>query len=63
MELLWYVGQVEARLGMFRNIPLTWKSFWAHPMVVLGDVGQVEARFGQFGDSVKLDARQVHSLC
>jgi hypothetical protein len=41
------VGQVEARLGMFRNIPLTWKSFWAHPMVVLGDVGQVEARFDQ----------------
>jgi hypothetical protein len=72
MELLRYVGQVEARLGMFGdsvhlgckigawfvpNIPQTWKSFWAHPMVVLGDVGQVEARFGQFGDSVKLDAR------
>jgi hypothetical protein len=39
------------------NIPQTWKSFWAHAMVVLVDVGQVEARFGQFGDSVKLDTR------
>jgi hypothetical protein len=28
------------------NIPQTWKSFWAHPTVVLVDVSQVEARFG-----------------
>jgi hypothetical protein len=33
------------------------KSFWSHPMVLLGDVGQVEARFGLFGDSVNLSAR------
>jgi class 3 adenylate cyclase len=31
-------------------------------MVLLGDVGQVEACFGPFGDSVNLDARQVHGL-
>jgi hypothetical protein len=39
------------------NVPRAWKSFWAHPMVLLGDVGQVEAYFGPFGDSVKLGAR------
>ena len=32
------------------------KSFWAHPMVLLGDVSHVEACFGPFGDSVNLDA-------
>jgi hypothetical protein len=39
------------------NMPQIWKSFWAHPMVVLVDVGQVEGRFDQFGDCVNLDAR------
>jgi hypothetical protein len=28
------------------NVPWSWKSFWAHPMVLLGDVYQVEAPFG-----------------
>jgi hypothetical protein len=31
-------------------------------MVLLGDVGHVESCFGLFGDSVSVDARQVHSL-
>jgi hypothetical protein len=31
-------------------------------MVLLGDVGQEEARFILFGDSVNLDAREVHGL-
>jgi hypothetical protein len=26
------------------NVPRAWKSFWAHPMALLGDIGQVEAR-------------------
>jgi hypothetical protein len=39
------------------NIPQTWKSFWAHLMVVLVDVSQVDARFRQFGDNVNLDER------
>ena len=38
------------------NVPLAWKSFWAHLMVLLGDVSDVEARFGPFGDSVNLNA-------
>ena len=31
-------------------------------MELLGDVGQVEYRFFPFGDSVSVDARQVHCL-
>ena len=33
------------------------KSFWTHPMVLLGDKSQVEACFSPFGGSVNLDAR------
>jgi hypothetical protein len=36
------------------SVPQAWKSFWAHPMVHLGDVGQGKACFGPFGDSVNL---------
>jgi hypothetical protein len=32
-------------------------------MILLCDVGQVEARFGPFGDSVNINAREVHFLC
>ena len=38
------------------NVPRPWKSFWAHPMVLLANVGQEEAHFDLFGDSVILDA-------
>jgi hypothetical protein len=38
------------------------KSFWAHPMELLGDLGQIEACFGSFGDSANLDARHGHGL-
>jgi hypothetical protein len=37
--------------------PQAWKSFWAHPMELLGDIGQLDARFSLFGDSVTLDTR------
>ena len=36
--------------------------FGQHLMVPLGDVAQVEAHFSPFGDSVNLDAREVHGL-
>jgi hypothetical protein len=39
------------------NVQLARKSFWAHPMELLGDVGKMESRFGLFGDSANLDAR------
>jgi hypothetical protein len=38
------------------NVPWAWKSFWAHPMLLLGDVCQVEVHFGLFGDSINLGA-------
>jgi hypothetical protein len=39
------------------NVPWAWRSFWAHPKVLIGDVGQVEGRFGPFGYSINLSAR------
>ena len=39
------------------NVPRPWKSFWAHPKVLLANVGQEEARFNPFGDSVNLGTR------
>jgi hypothetical protein len=37
--------------GFALNVPRSWKSFSAHPMVLRGDVGQVEAPFALFGES------------
>jgi hypothetical protein len=39
------------------NVPLAQKSFWTHPMVLLGDEAHVEAYLGLFGDSANLEAR------
>jgi hypothetical protein len=39
------------------NVPQTQKSFWTHPMVLLGDESQVEAQFSPFGDSANLNAK------
>jgi hypothetical protein len=39
------------------NVPWARKSFWAHPMELVGDMGQLEALFGLFKDSVNLSAR------
>jgi hypothetical protein len=33
------------------------KSFWTHPMVLLGDEAQVYAHFSPFGDCSNLDTR------
>jgi hypothetical protein len=49
---------VQDRCVVFVPIaPEAQKSFWTHPMVLLGDDAQVEAHFGLFGDSANLDAR------
>jgi hypothetical protein len=56
----WSACKIGARFAT--NVPRARKSFWAHPIVLLGDVGQVKARFGPFGDSVKLGARLVYGL-
>jgi len=39
------------------NVPYARKSFWMHPMELLGDVGYVESHFFPFGDSVSVSAR------
>jgi hypothetical protein len=39
------------------NIPQAQKSFWMHPMEILGDVGHMDSHFGLFGDSVSVGAR------
>jgi hypothetical protein len=39
------------------NVMWAQKSFWTHPMELLGDVSHVESRFGPFGDSVCTGAR------
>ena len=36
------------------NVPEAQKSFWMHPIVLLGDEAQVEARFSLCGDVVIL---------
>jgi hypothetical protein len=38
------------------------KSFWTHPMVLIGDEAQVDACFVLFGDCANLDARLVYGL-
>ena len=39
------------------EIPQPQKSFWTHPMELLGEEAQVESRFSLFGDSANVDAR------
>jgi hypothetical protein len=39
------------------NGPRARKTFWVHPMVLLGDVCHVEAHFYLFGDCVNLESR------
>jgi hypothetical protein len=33
------------------------KSFWTHPMELLGELGHVESHFDPFGDGVSVGAR------
>ena len=39
------------------NVPSAQKSFWTHPMVLLGDEAQAEDHFYPFGDGANLEAR------
>ena len=44
-------------MELLGDVPLDQKSFWTHPMELLGDVGHVESHFIPFGDSVSVGAR------
>jgi hypothetical protein len=48
---------IQNRCMVALNVPQALKSFWTHPMELLGDVGHVESRFGLFGDSASVSAR------
>jgi hypothetical protein len=39
------------------NVPQALKSFWMHPMTLLGDVGHVESHFSPLGNSVSVGVR------
>ena len=58
---------VGARLvpGLRQTYHRLRKSFWTHPMVLLGDEAQVVARFGPFRDSIILmqDRCMVYTEC
>jgi hypothetical protein len=72
MLLLGDEAQVEARFSPFRDsanivarlvhdLHRTYhrlrKSFWMHPIELLGDMGHVESHFGPFGGIVSVSAR------
>jgi Cu/Ag efflux pump CusA len=48
---------VSVQIGARFAPNISQKSFWTHPMVLLGDEAQVDARFSLFGDSAHLNAR------
>jgi hypothetical protein len=60
-RLKWKIVSVRFEI-MLNLIQLARKSFWMHPIELLGDVGHVESRFGLFGDSDSFGAREVHGL-
>jgi hypothetical protein len=47
----------QDRYTVAQNVPKAWKSFWMHPIELLGDVAQVESHFGLFRDGVSLGVR------
>jgi hypothetical protein len=58
-SLFWYVSRLcyyWRNLGAWfaQNVPWARKSFWTHPMELLGDLGHVESRFG--ADTVSVGA-------
>ena len=47
-------NSAQDRCTFAPNVPREWKSFWAHPIVLLANGGQEEARFDPFGDSIRV---------
>jgi hypothetical protein len=72
MVLLVYEARVKTHFGPFgdsANLDTrwvhglrqmyhqAWKSFWTHPMELLGEMGYVESRIGLLGDGVSVGVR------
>ena len=49
--------KTQDRCKFAPNVHWSRKSFWTHPMELLGDVVHVESHFVLFGDSVSVGAR------
>jgi Fe-S-cluster-containing dehydrogenase component len=60
-SLFWFIWRLlilaQDRCMVCADCARAWKSFWPHPMELVGNVGQMEAHFSLFGDNVNLDAR------
>jgi hypothetical protein len=55
LEIVLILRQDRCSVCTERTIPS--KSFWRHPMVLLGDEAKEKARFSSFGDSINLNTR------
>jgi hypothetical protein len=62
---IWRQCQFRCKIGarFVPNLPYAQKSFWTHPIELLGDVGYVESCFSLFGDTISVGARQGHGFC
>jgi hypothetical protein len=60
MRLKWKLVSIRLEIVLILiqdRYTVSWKSFWRHPMELLGDVGHVESCFGPFEDGVSIRAR------
>ena len=55
LEIVLILTQDRCKFAL--NVPYAQKSFWTHPMELLGDVGHVEYCFGPFRYSVSVSGR------
>ena len=55
LEIVLILTQDRCKFAL--NVPYAQKSFWTHPMELIGDVGDVQSLFCLFGDCVSVGAR------
>jgi hypothetical protein len=48
---------MQCRCTVCIDVRQALKSFWTHPMELIGDVGHVESCYSLFGDSLSVGAR------
>jgi hypothetical protein len=56
-QSIWRQWKCQCKTGARFAQNIAQKSFWIHPMVLLGDEAQVDTCFSLFGDSANLDTR------
>jgi hypothetical protein len=55
LEIVLTLSKICARFA--QNVPEARKSFWTHPIELLGVEGHVESRLSPFGDTFSVGAR------